>query len=117
MQNENDNPDFEKMFTEIVNSEELKEISENYQNEVKFGTKELLLIQQSLSDVISHVSELMLKNLDGEQFLFTGDNVYHSLLSSLYKISEDFNECMLEYYSEFIDEDFDEEGFDGDGEQ
>lgn len=109
-----DNPDFEKIFTEIVNSEDLKEMSENYQNEVKFGTKELLLIQQSLSDVISHVSELMLKNLDGEQFLFTGDNVYHSLLSSLYKISEDFNECMLEYYSDFIDEEIDEEGLEDD---
>lgn len=110
---EEDNPDFEKIFTEIVNSDELKEISENYHNEVKFGTKELLLIQQSLSDVISHVSEIMLQNIDGDQFIFTDDNIYHNLLSSIYKIAEDFNECMLEYYGE-ISEIFDEEGLEDD---
>lgn len=95
-------PDFEKIFSEIVNSDELKGIQEEYETNVKFGLKELMLIQQSLSDVISHVSEIMMQAINGEN-LFDEDSIYHNLLSSIYKISEDFNECMLEYYSDLND--------------
>lgn len=103
-----DNEEFEKMFTEIVNSDQLKDISEHFEKDVKLGFKELLLIQQSLADVQTHIAEILINSVDGGEALMTnGDNVYSSLLSSLYKISEDFNECMIEYYSDF-DEDEDE---------
>lgn len=103
-----DNEEFEKMFTEIVNSDELKDISEHFEKDVKLGLKELLLIQQSLADVQTHIAEILINSIDGgEELMTNGDNVYGSLLSSLYKISEDFNECMIEYYSDF-EEDEDE---------
>ena len=110
-QENSDNQDFEKMFTEIVSSEDLKDIQENFEANVKMGTKELLLIQQSLTDVISNISEIMIGALTGEDFVFGEDNVYHNLLGSIYKIAEDFNECMSEYYIEefFGDEDDDED--------
>jgi len=94
-----DNEDFEKIFTEMVSSEDLKDISENYEANVKMGTKELLLIIQSLSDASSHISEIILGSMEGEDFIFGENNVYHNLLSSLYKISEDFNECIVEYFT------------------
>ena len=107
-----DNEDFEKIFTEIVSSDELKDMSDHFEKDVKLGLKELLLIQQSLSDAMSHISEVLINSVDGEEQLITnGDNIYSSLLSSLYKISEDFNECMIENYSELdIDDEGDENG-------
>ena len=83
-----DNEDFEKIFTEIVSSDELKDMSDHFEKDVKLGLKELLLIQQSLSDAMSHISEVLINSVDGEEQLITnGDNIYSSLLSSLYKIS------------------------------
>lgn len=105
-----DSEDFEKMFTEIVSSNDLEEISETYEAAVKMGTKELLLIMQSLSDASSHIAEIVLGNMEGEDFIFSENNIYHNLLSSLYKISEDFNECIVEYFTESIlDEEFDDD--------
>lgn len=107
MTDENDK-DFEKIFTEMVNSDDLKEIQEDFNAKVKMGVKELVLVQQSLSDAMSYVSEIILFALNGNN-IFESDNIYHNLLSSLYKISEDFNECMIEYYSEEItDEEFED---------
>lgn len=94
-----------KKFNEIVSSDELKKIADNFQAEIQMGAKELVLIQQSLADAISHVSEILIDKIsDSYEFIFTGDNIYHDLLASLYKICEDFNEVMREYYEE-IDED------------
>ena len=104
MSNNDESQDFEKMFEQIISSEELKNIKEEYESNVKFGIKELVLIQQSLADVSSHICELIMKAMSDGDLLFEDDNVYHNLLSSLYKISEDFNECMVEFYDEFEDE-------------
>lgn len=105
---DNNDKDFEKIFTEMVNSEDLKDIQEDFNAKVKMGIKELVLIQQSLADASSHISEMILLAFDGNT-MFESDNIYHNLLSSLYKISEDFNECMIEYYSDdLIDEDFED---------
>jgi hypothetical protein len=103
----NENKDFEKIFTEMVNSDELKDISENFEAKVRINAKELLLIQQSLTDVISNISEIMMGQLMGEDFIFDNDSIYHNLLTSIYKISEDFNECMVEYYAEAFEDDED----------
>jgi hypothetical protein len=108
MSEEKDN--FHKKFEEIVNSDDLKKIHDEFEAEVKMGTKELLLIQQSLADSISHISEvLMERNTGSFEFIFTADSIYHSLLGSLYKISEDFNEVMVEYYLDLDDDDDDDD--------
>lgn len=94
-----------KKFDEIVSSDELKKIAEDFQAEIQMGIKELVLVQQSLADAITHVSEILLQRMkDSYDFVFTSDSIFHDLLASLYKISEDFNEIMMEYYGE-INED------------
>ena len=111
--NEFENEDFEKKFSEIVNSNELKEISDSFATEVKLGTKELLLIQQALADNISNITEVIIASLDGENMLGEPDSEISDILGSLYKISEDFNDCMTDNFISFTiiddeDEDFED---------
>jgi triphosphoribosyl-dephospho-CoA synthetase len=113
MSDENNDHDFDKVFEEIVNSDDLKQIKENYDTDVRHGVKELILIQQSLADVSGHISEILLRSLSENTMVFGDDNVYHNLLSSIYKISEDFNEYMVDYYI-VIDDDMDIDLFDED---
>lgn len=103
-----DKEHFHKKFDEIINSEDMKKIRDEFKAEVEMGTKELLLIQQSLADAISHISEILIERNSGSfEFIFTGDSIYHNLLGSLYKISEDFNEIMVDYYLDDIEDDDD----------
>ena len=105
---------FKEKFSEMVNSDDLKKISEEFAAETTFGTKELLLIAQSLSDAVSNITGVLIERASDQfDFVFSGDNIYHNLLCTLYKISEDFNECMIEYYEVFEDDDDDD---DDDGE-
>ena len=99
--NEFENEDFEKKFSEIVNSNELKEISDSFATEVKLGAKELLLIQQALADNISNITEVIIASLDGENMLGEPDSEISDILGSLYKISEDFNDCMTDNFISF----------------
>lgn len=111
-----ENDDFEKKFSEIINSEELKDISETYESEVTFGIKELLLVQRSLSDNLTHVLEIILSLMDGENLIQDTESEIYEVFCSLYKISEDFNDCVAERYIEFaiIDEDEDDDFLDED---
>lgn len=109
--NEFENEDFEKKFSEIVNSNELKEISDSFASEVKLGTKELLLIQQALSDNISNITEIIIASLDGENMLGEPDSELSDILGSLYKISEDFNDCMTDNFISFVIADDEDEDF------
>jgi hypothetical protein len=114
-----DKDNIKKQFDEIVNSEDLKKISDEFKAEVAMGTKELILIQQSLADVISHVAEILLeRSKESYDFVFTGDTIYHDLLGSMYKIAEDFNEVMVDYYVDDIldDDDIDQDIEDEDNE-
>lgn len=112
--NEFENEDFEKKFSEIVNSNELKEISDSFASEVKLGAKELLLIQQALADNISNITEVIMASLDGENMLGEPDSELSDILGSLYKISEDFNDCMTDNFISFaITDDEDEDLEDG----
>lgn len=109
--NEFENEDFEKKFSEIVNSNELKEISDSFASEVKLGAKELLLIQQALSDNISNITEIIIASLDGENMLGEPDSELSDILGSLYKISEDFNDCMTDNFISFVIADDEDEDF------
>jgi hypothetical protein len=109
-----DNEDFEKIFSEIVNSEDLKNMSETYKSDITLGVKELVLVQQSLSDCISHISEIILSILQDESLLKDPEGETAELIASIYKISEDFNDCMQDKFVELaiIDEDCDEDDHD-----
>lgn len=107
--------EFHKKFDEIVSSEDLKKILDDFKAEIEMGTKELILVQQALADVISHISEMLLEmSRDSYNFHFSGDSIYHDLLGSMYKIAEDFNDVMIDYYTdEILDDDDDESDNEG----
>lgn len=111
--NENFNDDdFEKIFSEIVSSEDLQDISQSCEPKIEIGLKELLLIQQSIIDSLSHIHEIVLSTIEGEDLLKNPEGEPAELLSALYKISEDFNECIQDQFVEFAiieDEEIDDD--------
>lgn len=94
--------DIDKMFEEMIFSDGLKEIESHgidaviNINKVSKDTiiKELIFITQSLSQSIDHVNELILNYLSIEDY-DTDDNL-KEILGSMYKLSEDFDEIMIE---------------------
>lgn len=115
MSNKDENENFEKMFNEIVNSEDLKDISDLFQKNLELGIKELLMIQQSLCDSISNISEILIDLYKNPSQKLVSDDEKFQLLGSIYKISEDFNDYMIECNDEIIvgfSEDDDEDEFD-----
>lgn len=111
-----DNNDFEKIFSEIVSSNDLNDISENIELDLNMGAKELLLIQQSLADNISNISEIICSILDNDNSTLASDKECFELLGSIYKISEDLNDYILDHYSTIqaaiIEDELDEDIYD-----
>lgn len=91
-----ENENFEKMFNEIVNSDDLKDISDLFQKSLELGIKELLIIQQALCDSVSNISEILIEFYKNPSDKLNSDDERFQLLGSLYKISEDFNDHMIE---------------------
>lgn len=91
-----ENENFEKMFNEIVNSDDLKDISDLFQKSLELGIKELLIIQQALCDSVSNISEMLIEFYKNPSDKLNSDDERFQLLGSLYKISEDFNDHMIE---------------------
>lgn len=56
--------------------------------------KELIFISQSLSQAIAHVNELMLNIQSMENYVI--DDEIKDILGSIYKLTEDLDDCMLE---------------------
>jgi hypothetical protein len=97
-----EDPDFEKKFSEIINSEELKDFSETYSKDSPLTVKDLLLMQRSLIDALSN-GELDFAQPGSEEF---------EKLGLLYRMSEDFNDSISENFVIFTiedDEDDDED--------
>lgn len=95
-----DNEDFEKMFSEIVNSEDLKNMSETYKSDITLGIKELMLVQQSLCDTMSYIGEIIISILQNDSMLKDPEGEPAELIASIFKISEDFNEYMQDRFVE-----------------
>lgn len=97
-----ENENFEKKFKEIVNSDDLKDISKSFENNLSLGIKELLMIQQALCDTISHIADILIDfNKNPENRLQKNDEKFE-LIGSLYKICEDFNDYMIECSEDII---------------
>lgn len=114
---------FEDIFSEIIKSDDLKELSEVLGKQKSLTVKELLLVQQSLGDAISRITDVIYITMGedsvdiDDELEFGNDTPLHNLISALYKISEDFNEYMSETYEEEVEvifefEDEDEENED-----
>lgn len=101
-----DSEDFEKKFSEIIKSDELKEISDSFKKESVFTFKELILVQQSLMESLTYISDIIFYHVQEQEDLINiSGNIYHNMISALYKISVDFNDVMIEYLEENLEED------------
>jgi hypothetical protein len=108
--------DIDKMFKEMFSSDEDIE-SERIDaiisiEKVSFDSliKELVFITQSLSQSIVHINELILNVISFEDYKVNEEIT--DILGSIYKLSEDFDDCMLEMLlaeSEIDEEDEEDE--------
>lgn len=93
-----DSEKIDKLFSEIIDSEELKDIKETFGQNRIMTIKELLLVQQTITETLSHLNEMIYGNLvDEDHLVFVSDNIVHSLLSSIYKTCMDFNDVIIDF--------------------
>lgn len=109
-----ENDDIDKMFEEIISSDDLEEIKSPRIDaiisieEVSVDSilKELIFISQSLARSIGHINELSLNFVAVENYEL--DEEVREILGSIYKLSEDLDEYMIELILE-ESEDFEED--------
>lgn len=108
-----DEDEFEKKFSEIINSDELKEISKTYLNGEQLSLKEFILIQKSLVDALGNVSEVIQCALNPDEQDAMPNAEELEKMGIMYRACEDFNECVADNYIIFtIDEnDLEEDDF------
>ena len=110
--------DIDKMFEEMISSDELEvdmpKIDAIISIEQVSGPnvlKDLTFIYQSLSQSVIHVGELMLNFMAFEDYKL--DDEVNDILGSMYKLSEDLDDYMIELLIEqseiFKDEEDSEE--------
>lgn len=110
MSSENfDKEDFEKLFKEIVNSEDLAKLSKDFSNEIDFGLKELALIQQSMADSLSYVSDLLFELITDNKISLEDLAPSKGYLLNIYKFCEELNDSLIEIHLNLDDNDFEEE--------
>lgn len=81
--------DIDKIFEQIIGSEPV-----NNEEKINLVLKDLIYISQSFSRAIEHVNELMLSFVSEKNYLI--DEYVEEILGTMYKISEDFDETMIE---------------------
>lgn len=102
--------DFEQKFSEIIGSEDLKKFSDNFKKDSLLSYKDLVLIQQTLIESLSHISDIMFYKFAGHNDLVDfSDPAQNDILSALYKISIDFNDLMIEYMIDDLEDEEDED--------
>lgn len=112
-----ENEDIDKMFEEIISSDDMEEMNSptidaiiSIENvSIDSILKELVFINQSLSRSIGHVSDLILNFMSAEDYEL--DDEVRDILGSIYKLSEDLDEYMIELLLEDFEdqEDIEEE--------
>jgi len=97
---EPDSENFEKIFNEMIQSEDLKEISESITKKDVKAT-DLLDLQMELLDAASHISSLLHKNVSNDDnFSAINENGGYVSIYNLHKTCEEFNDFLVEYIIE-----------------
>lgn len=110
--------DIDKIFNEMFLSEDIKKIEDSRidaiisieKNSSSSLEKELIFISQSLSQALVNVNEILLNVISIENYNL--DDELREILGSIYKLTEDLDQCMLEIMlenSEDLEEDDEEE--------
>jgi len=126
---ENDKEEIDKIFQEIISSDDLESISSNLgenitvtQNNNETLLKELIFINQALNQCCIHVGEIILDIQEFKDYKMDGELA--EILGSLYKLAEDFDDHMLELLlkdkedidSIDVEDDYKDEDYDGNDE-
>jgi hypothetical protein len=108
-----DNDKVNELFSEIVQSTNMDEVTENVEMEFNLNVKELAFLQESLGESIACISQIMFMVINSDSKI---NDEISELLGNLYKLSEDLNASMIELYIDDIDdyEDLDLDGYDDD---
>lgn len=103
--------DFEKRFSEIINSEDLKKFSETFKKDSLFSYEDLFIIQQTLLESLSHVTDIIYFSFKGHNDIVDfSDPTQTKILSALYKVAIDFNDFMVEDMLDDLDDEEEENG-------
>jgi len=102
---DSDEDEFEKKFSEIISSDELKQISSNYVEDGQLSIKELILIQKSLMDALANVNEIIQCVMSPDDCDAQPSSEEIQKIGIIYRACEDFNDCVAENFVIFtIDE-------------
>lgn len=110
--------DIDKIFKEMISSDDIDDIDTPHVEAIisieKVDTgsllKELVFVTQSLSQSIVHINELILDLISSEDYSLNSE--LRDIIGSMYKLSEDLDDCMLDMLLEEADMDDEEEGND-----
>lgn len=92
---ENNSEDFDKIFNEMVESDDLQEVSKAVSADVT--SKDLLYVMHSLLETVEHiVSALSNVQEDPEALNHINTPDVKNIFKILYKASDDFNDALVE---------------------
>jgi hypothetical protein len=96
-----DNEKVNELFSEIVQSTNMDDVTEKVELQFNMSVKELAFLQESLGEAIACISQIMFMVINDD--CKVSDDI-SELLGNLYKLSEDLNSSMVELYIENIDD-------------
>lgn len=101
-----DNDKVNELFSKIVQSTNMDDVTEKIKMQFNVNVKELAFLQESLGESIACISQLMFMVISNESKI---SEDISELLGNMYKLSEDLNTSMIELYIDNIDDYEDEE--------
>jgi hypothetical protein len=98
---DNSENNYNKIFDNIINSNNLQNVYENINKEETMTLKEVVLLQQELASAVANISDMIFCNVHlGFDLEMSFDSLMHNLMASLYKVALDFNEVVVELLGE-----------------
>ena len=99
---DNNSEDFEKKFSEMLETDDLKEISNAFKSDIQISLKEVYYAMQFLVESLEHLTSLMLTAQDNpEEALSTLNNPdIKDFFNHMSESSENFNDSIVEYIIE-----------------
>lgn len=99
---ENNPEDFEKKFSEMLEAEDLKEISEAFKSNIQVSLRDIHYAMQCLVESMEHLTSLMIRAQDDESDSLATINSadVQNFFVTLSKASDDFNDSLVEYIIE-----------------
>jgi hypothetical protein len=99
---DNNPEDFEKKFSEMLETDDLKEISNGFKSDIQISLKEVYYTMQFLVESLEHLTSLMLTAQDNpEEALSTLNNPdIKDFFNHMSESSENFNDSIVEYIIE-----------------